>query len=671
MELIDQDLIIQEFPLFSGLSKSEFKIIKERSQLASYKKGEVVYAEGAPPGAFYCLILGRVLISTKDRDGNRDILEYLHRGKYFGVISLLTNEPHSVTAQATNDCILLVIKKEDFDFIINKIPRLAIDLSRTLSRRLKRKDIHQKKIFESTIVSVFSSYSQAGKTVYALNLALSLKKETHKSVVIADILPVDKIHSLPRRMGILEQKIFDLSKTFADNSVLLKDFIVESKFGVDLLCFYYDPENELCVRRLVGALSSLVNDYHYIVLDLPSLMDRNILSILNQSDIIHLLSGPDDLDLKKTHNLTKRLIDEFDFQEDKIKMVINEYKLSKITPIEQVQILGRSIFATLPRIEFESTDRLVLDNPDSEYSRAVRRIARYIGESMVGLVLGVGVGYGFCHIGVLKVIEEEKIPIDIISGSSIGSLIAALWAIGKTSGEILEITSEFKEPKHIWGLVDFTIPQLGFLKGHKLHKFLKKHLGEKTFYDVRLPLKIIASDVKRKEPRVLDKGLLIDAVMASCAMPGVFKPFRFKEDLLFDGGVTNPLPTEALFNMGVQKIIAVNVTPSREDILRQYERLKDDMKLSLSEVIKKRRWFNLGNYFKNSFGTNILDIIFSSVEILQSEVAKKEAQLADVVLHPDTSGLNWLELHKAKEFAKRGEEEARKNLDKIWQLIND
>ena len=671
MELIDKDLIIRDFPLFAGLSRSERKIIEERSQLVSYKKGEIIYAEGSPQSAFYCLILGRIVIHTKDIEGNKNILEYLHHGKYFGVISLLTNEPHSVTAQATNDCSLLVIKKEDFDFVINKIPRLAIDLSRTLSRRLKRKDIHQKTIFESTIISVFSSYSRAGKTVYSLNLALSLKKETRKSVIIVDILPIDKIHSLPRRLGNLDQKIFDLSKSFADNSGLTKDFIVRSKFDVDLLCFYYDPENELCVQRLIGALSGLVNDYHYIVLDLPSLMDRSILSILNQSDIIHLLSGPDDLDLRKTHNLTKRLMDEFNFQEDKIKMVINEYKLSKITPMEQAQILGRNIFATLPRIEFESTDRLVLDNPDCEYSKAVRRIARYISESMVGLVLGVGVGYGFCHIGVLKVIEEEKIPIDIIAGSSIGSLIASFWAIGKSSSEILEIMSEFKEPKHIWGLVDFTIPQLGFLKGNKLYKFLKKHLGDKTFYDVRLPLKIIASDVKRKEPRILDKGLLIDAVMASCAMPGVFKPFRFKEDLLFDGGVTSPLPTESLFNMGVKKIIAVNVTPSREDILRQYERIKEDMKLNLVNGIKKRSWFNLGSYFKNSFGTNILDIIFSSVEILQSEVAKKEAKLADVILHPDTSGLYWLELHKAREFAKRGEEEARRNLEKIWQLIND
>jgi NTE family protein len=671
VDTFDHDSIIRDFPLFAELSRGGHKIIKERSQLISYKKGDVIYAEGSDPSAFYCLILGRIVIYTKGQDGNKNILEYLHHGKYFGVISLLTNEQHSVTAQATNDCLLLVINKVDFDFIINKIPRLAIDLSRMLSRRLKRKDAHQKTIFESTVVSVFSSYSQAGKTIYALNLALSLKKETRKSVIILDILPVDKTHSLLHRLDMQESKIFDLSKDSADNPKSAKEFILKNKFDVDLLCFYYNPDIESCVRRLVGVLSSLVNDYHYLVVDLPSLMDRNIFSILNQSDIIHLLSGPDDLDLKKTHKLTQRLIDEFNFQEDKIKIVINEYKLSKIAPMEQVEILGRNIFATLPRIEFGATDRLILDNPYGEYSKAVRRISRYISESMVGLVLGVGVGYGFCHIGVLKVIEEEKIPIDIIAGSSIGSLIASLWAIGKSSSEILEITSEFKEPKHIWGLVDFTIPQLGFLKGHKLHRFLKKHLGDKTFYDVRLPLKIIASDVKRKEPRVLDKGFLIDAVMASCAMPGVFAPFKFKEDLLFDGGVINPLPTEPLFKMGVKKIIAVNVTPSREDIIKQYERIKEDMKLNLVIGIKKKNWFSLKNYFKSKFGTNILDIIFSSVEILQSEVAKKEGLLADIVLHPDTSGLYWLDLHKAVEFARRGEEEARRNLDKIWQVIND
>ena len=685
MELIDKDLILGEIPLFAGLAPLGRNIIKERSGIIEYKKGQIIYQEGSSPSAFYCVVLGRVVIYTQNQYGNKTVLEYLHHGKYFGIISLLTNEPHSVTAEALNDCSLLVIKKNDFDFILKKIPQLAIDLSRTLSRRLKRKDIHQKTVFESTIISVFSSYSQAGKTIYALNLALSLARETHKSVIILDIAPVDKSHSLPEKLEIKEHRVFDLRATALNKPEKIKEFIfsafggipkkqehkdyIREKdiFGIDLVCFYYQPEDESCVKKLIAILSLLINDYHYLILDLPSLMDQIIFSILNQSDLIHILSSPEPVDLGRTHNLISRLKSDFNFHEEKINIIINEYKFSKLTPDEQAATLNKNVFATLPRIDFEAPDRLILDEPDCEYAKAVRRIARTIGDCLVGLVLGVGVAYGFCHVGVLKVIEEEKIPVDVIAGSSIGALIAALWAIGKSSDEILEIAKDFKEPKHIWNLVDLTFPLLGFIKGNKLQRFFKKYLGNKTFYDVRLPLKVIASDVKRKETKVLEKGLLVDAIMASCAMPGVFNPFKFKEDMLFDGGIISPLPTEPLLKMGVKKIIAVNVTPSREDILQQYEKIKQQ----ITQDKQKRGWFSLRQHLKEKFKTNILDFIFSSVEILQSEVAEKEAQLADIVLHPDISGLYWLELHKAKEFAKRGEQETRRQLDKIWQVINE
>ena len=671
MEKLEKDLIFHEIPLFANLSQKEQELVSQRSSFAEFKKGEVIYKEGSPADALYCIVLGRIVIYTLDSKGNETILEYLHRGKYFGIISLLTGDPHSVTARAINDCQMLIIKKDDFGFMIKNIPQLAIDLSQTLSRRLKHKDIHQKTIFESSILSVFSSYSQAGKTVYALNLALSLKKETHKSVIILDILPNDKIHSLPNRLEMKEIKVLDLSSPAADNPRAVKDFISTNKFGVDLACFHYLPEDEASVKRLLGILSLLVNDYHYLILDLPSLMDRPIFSILNQSDLIHILTSPEPIDLKRTHNLVYRLREEFNFNIEKIKIIINEYKFSKLNHEEQIGILKQNVFATLPKIDFEASDRLILDNPDCEYSKAVRRISRVIGECQVGLVLGVGVAYGFCHIGVLKVIEEEKIPIDVIAGASIGSIIASFWATGRSSSEILEITKEFSEPKHIWNIIDLTFPFLGFIKGNKLKRFLNKHFGNMTFYDVKLPLKIIASDVKRKEPRILDKGLLADAIMASCSMPGVFAPFKIKEEMLFDGGVINPLPTESLLKMGIKKIIAVNVTPSRDDILKQYDKIKEEITTVIPAKIKKKRWVGLGEYFRNSFKTNILDIIFSSIEMLQSEVAQKEAQLADVVLHPDTSGLYWLELHRAVEFAKRGEEEARKNLGKIWQVIND
>jgi len=678
MEPINKDSILQEIPLFTILSNDEQNLIKERSIFVEYQKGQIIYQEGAPADAFYCVILGRVVIYTRDPDGNEVTLEYLHRGKYFGIISLLTGESHSVTARAINDCLILTIKKEDFNFTLDKIPRLAIDLSQTLSRRLKRKDIHQKTIFESMVISVFSSHSQAGKTIYALNLALSISQETHKSVVVLDIVPQDKIHSLPHKLEVQgDYQILDLSRHM-DTKGMTENFLLKNKFNIDLLCLWYKPENDSCIKSLVNILSLLVNDYHYIILDLPSYMDRHIFEMLNQSDLIHLLTSPEPIDLQKTRNLIERLKTEFHFQESKIKVIINEYKFSKLTSEQSIDLLKHDVFATLPKIEFSASDRLVLDTPASEYARVVRRITRCLGERLVGLALGVGVAYSFCHIGVLKVIEEEHIPIDVIVGSSAGALIAALWATGNTAEEILKITKEFKEPRCLWNMMDFTFPWLGFIKGNKLYNFLKRYLDNKTFEDVKLPLKIIASDLRRKESRVLDQGLLIDALMASCSMPGVFRPFKSKEEMLFDGGVINPLPTEALFKMGVRKIIAVNVTPSREDIARQYDKMKKGMDLTPLEIPPKKSGttkfltrFSLKQYFKNKLNTNILDLIFSSIEVMQSEMAQKEGQLADIVLHPDTAGMYWLELHRAAEFAKRGEEEARRNLDKIWQIINE
>ena len=324
----------------------------------------------------------------------------------------------------------------------------------------------------------------------------------------------------------------------------MKDFILESKFGLNLICLSYKPEEQSCVRRLMNILTLLINNYHYIILDLPSLMDESVFSILNQSDLIHILTSPETVDLKRTAHLITRLKTDFNFRPDKIKVIINEYKFSKLRFEQQKELLGQSIFATLPKIGFSASDRLVLDEPNGEYAKAIRRISRAVGDCLVGLALGVGVAYGFCHIGVLKVIEEERIPIDVIAGSSIGAIIASLWAIGKPSQEILQITKEFKEPKYIWSIVDLTFPVFGFIKGNKLYNFLKKYLGNKTFNDVRMPLKIITSDIRRKESRILDKGLLLDAIMATCAMPGVFAPFKSKEEMLLDGGIINPFSSE-------------------------------------------------------------------------------------------------------------------------------
>ena len=656
---------LKNIPLFSKLLPRELQIIDTHSSVVQYKKEEIIYREGDPPNAFFCILSGRAVVYTQDSRGNQTVLEYLHRGKYFGIISLLTGEPHSVTAKAVNDCEVLRIEKSDFDIILKRIPSLAVDLSLTLGRRLKRKDIHQKVIFETKIISVFSSYAQAGKTTYSLNLSLGLNHQTSRQVILLEIVGNEQRHHCPAYLGISEFKPLDLSsRSILSMQELNAHILKDRDRKIDLLCLNYDLTQEVGLKAILGILSFLVNDYHYIVLDLPAQMTKGIFDLLNQSDLIHLITYSQDVDLKRTSNLIQRLEKEFNFSPEKIKVIINAYERAKFGFQDELKILEHPVYATLPRL---GLDKIlpILDEPESEYSHIIRRISREIGECLVGLSLGVGGAYGFCHIGVLKVIEEEKIPIDVIAGSSMGALIACLWAIGKTSAEILQMAHHIKDKRFMLGLVDLTLPRLGFIKGRRLYKFLSNYLGKKTFQDLRLPVKVLASDVKNKELVVIDKGSLLDAVMASCSMPGIFHPFRppplknkwwgaatsgsGSSGFLVNGGLLAPLPTEVLQAMGVKKVIAVNVTPSKEDIKEH----------SLQESSRR--------YKK----TNILELIFGSIEIMQSEIAIRQAKYADVVIHPDTSGLMWIDFDKAEEFAKRGEIEARKNLRYIWQLVRE
>lgn len=658
MEIANKEVVIAELPLFSSLDQRARQVISQHSQLFEVEKGKVIYNEGDPPDAFYCIIIGRVVIEGRGPSGQVRVLEYLHHGKYFGIISILTGEPHSVTARALNDCLLLKISKDDFLAILKDVPQLAIDLSRTLSRRLKDKDVHHKTIFESTIITIISCYPNLGKTLYTLNLALGLQKETAKSVIVLEVLPSDKKPSLPERLHFSCPCIL-LSASFGS----LESFIVKGTKGFDYISLGYDAQREISLKNFLAILTLLVNDYHYLLVDLPSVVDEFVLGAAGQSDEVHILASKDRQVLASTIELEQKLKERKGIQTARMKFILNEGVGSSSF---EGGGEGVHFFATLPKIDGSICETEVLDFPDSPYAKAIRRISRTVGERLVGLALGVGAAYGFCHIGVLEVFEQENIPIDIISGSSIGALIASLWVTGRSAQEILRLTQELTQKKKMWGLVDLTFPSLGFIKGRRLYNFLKRYLGDKTFYDIRIPLKIVASDIHRKEARILEKGKLVDAIMASCSMPGVFRPFQLKDEMLFDGGVVSPLPTEVLFKLGVNKIIAVNVTPSGEDVLRTNQRLKG---LVDNAKEKRDKIGFLRDFFSRRARNNILDIIFRSIELMQSEIVQQESSFADVVLHPDTQGLHWLEFHKASEFALRGKEEARRNIERIRKVI--
>ncbi|MFA5389559.1 MAG: patatin-like phospholipase family protein [Candidatus Omnitrophota bacterium] len=293
-------------------------------------------------------------------------------------------------------------------------------------------------------------------------------------------------------------------------------------------------------------------------------------------------------------------------------------------------------------------------------------------KNVIGLALGSGAAFGLAHIGVLRVLEKEKIPIGILSGSSMGALMAAMWGIGLNADEIENISGRLKKKLNIMRLLDFTFPISGILAGRRLKRFLRAILGDRTFEDLRVPVKIIVYDLANRETVAVDTGRLLDAVYKSIAVPGIFQPVMEDGRMFVDGGVLDPVPVDVLFKNGATKVIAVNVLPGPRNICERNMALKENEKEeenimrhgSLDEKICV--WMT--RFFRKIFTPNIFDVIMTSMQAMEYSIAEINCCRADISLHPVLSDAASTDFHLVKRFVKTGEEEALRHIDKIRAL---
>lgn len=677
-KVLDKATIIRQTPFFSELSRPAQKLIEDNSCVVEYKKDQIVYREGEPPDAFYCMITGRAQVFVKTQSGKERTLVYLHRGDYVGIISLLTGEPHSVTVRIINDSLILKIDKSNFDYLLKEIPQLGINLSGSLSRRLRRKDLGSKAIFESTIISVYGVSKKVGRTMYAVNLAISLACETRKKAILLDMsltgeecAQMLRIDERPSPLD-LRTLTFDYEKV---KSLVIKD----DASGIYLLDIAHDPQESSDATQIIPLLSYLASEFHYIVVDLPFKMDKTVYAALTQSDLIHLVTDCTEHNLKTTGRLVDELNKVIKNPEKKIRAIINEFYPEKSYEEARFKILGHKAYAMLPDLGLLAgimTAGLppVLAIPNCLYSRAVRRIAREIGKILVGLALSSGAALGLAHIGVIKVLEREKIPIDFIVGSSVGAVIGAFWASGIDANELEKIALRFKKKSALFYLADFSaIPLFGFLHGRNLTRFLRVNLGRKTFHDTHIPIKVTACKLRARQLVVIDEGSLVDAVRASCSIPALLEPYRKQEDYLIDGAILDPVPVDVLTKLGATKIIAVNCLPSPEEVLKAFKELeekrrKEEMELAQRSIIA-RVIFRIRGWMQRRFLPNIFDVLMNSMNAMEYVLAEASIRGADCILHPTIPKVNWYELYEVERLIKRGEEEAEKMLPQIKALI--
>ncbi|HEY2420009.1 MAG TPA: patatin-like phospholipase family protein [Neobacillus sp.] len=249
----------------------------------------------------------------------------------------------------------------------------------------------------------------------------------------------------------------------------------------------------------------------------------------------------------------------------------------------------------------------------------------------IGLALGSGGARGFAHLGVIKVLKDEGIPIHLIAGSSMGALVGSFYGAGIEIDHLYKLSTAFKRKYFL----DFTVPKMGFIAGKKVKEFIKVFTHGKNIEELPLPLGIVATDLLTGEKVVFKNGPVSNAVRASISIPGIFVPEKYRGRMFIDGGVSDRIPVSVAKEMGADIVIAVDVS-----------------------MVKRNAEIN-----------SIYDVIMQSIDIMQTEIITNRQITADIMIRPPVESYSSRAFTNIDEIIASGEEETKKQLKQIKNVI--
>ena len=250
----------------------------------------------------------------------------------------------------------------------------------------------------------------------------------------------------------------------------------------------------------------------------------------------------------------------------------------------------------------------------------------------IALVLGAGSSKGFAHIGVLKILEENKIPIHMIVGTSAGSVVGSLYAYGMDAFALQKLSFSVQKDD----IVDLLyLPSNGFIKGEKLEEFINKTVNYTPMEKLKIPFYAVATDLESGQEIIFGKGNTGTAVRASCSIPGIFRAVRISDRVYVDGGVVSPVAVDAAKKLGADVVIAV-------DISSAVDRTQPE-------------------------GT--IDTLLQSINIMYSKLGSIQVCKADVVIKPKVSYIGSADFSKRHEAILEGEKAAIETLPQIMKIV--
>ena len=266
-------------------------------------------------------------------------------------------------------------------------------------------------------------------------------------------------------------------------------------------------------------------------------------------------------------------------------------------------------------------------------TNALRSDTAVLSRPGIGLALGGGFARGFAHLGVLKVLDQHRIPISHIAGTSVGSIFGAAYASGAPLARILAVSRTIR----FRVIARWSVSRLGLASNHRLGDLIERVFESKQFEDMKIPLGVVATDLATGEPVLFREGPLVEAIRASCAYPGLFEPIQLGTRCLADGCLVAPVPTQAALQLGASIVVGVSV--GTQDGSRTPPK-------------------------------NVFQVVARAVSAAQKHQLQTWERYANLVIRPDVQGFSWDNFDRANEAIAAGEAAARLALPRIQKLLS-
>lgn len=467
--------------------------------------GEILFRQGEPGDALAIVVNGRLRIVATQPDGEPRTVGEVSRGECVGEFALLTGRPRSATVCAIRDADVVLLSQELFERLLGQYPRAMLRIARFVVDHAQGATRHADSATTTTFALIPAGPS-APLAEVARRLAEALSAYGPTLHLSAERL--DQVFS---RASAAQ------AGTGQPADVALKGWLSEQEAFYRYIVYQGDQAWSPWTRRCLGQA------------------DRALLVASATDDPA---PGPIEVEWRRNGGQARA-------------------ELVLVHPDDRARPIGTAAWLASRQVHTHHHLRL---GASGDFGRLARRLT---GRAL-GLVLSGGGARGHAHIGAIRALEEAGIAVDMIGGTSMGALIGAGYATGRSYQQMVDLAATFSARRRVF---DFTLPLTSFMAGRKIASLYRELFEDAQIEDLWRPFFAISSNLSRAEPVVHQRGSIWSAVRSSTAIPGVFAPTLLEGDVLVDGGVMNNFPIDVMrLDYEAGTVLGVNVSPPTEKL---------------------------------------------------------------------------------------------------------